>query len=50
MKMLYKEDLPEAQRRWDAFWHGEIIDRPCMMVTALVCPSSASMSSVSWFA
>ena len=34
MEMIYKEDFPDAQQHWDAFWHGEIIDRPCMMVLA----------------
>ena len=34
MEMTYKEGLAEAQRRWDAFWRGEIIDRPCMLVLA----------------
>lgn len=32
--MKYKEDFEEAQHRWDAFWRGEILDRPCMLVTA----------------
>ena len=29
-----KPDLDEAARRWDAFYHGEILDRPLLWVTA----------------
>jgi len=32
--LLYKPDWPETKRRWAAFWAGERLDRPCMMVTA----------------
>jgi hypothetical protein len=30
----YKPDMPEAARRWDAWFAGEIIDRPLVCVTA----------------
>jgi len=29
-----KPDLAEANRRWEAFYAGEIIDRPVVCVTA----------------
>jgi hypothetical protein len=29
-----KPDLDDAARRWDAFYHGEIIDRPLVWITA----------------
>jgi hypothetical protein len=32
--LLYKPDWAEAKRRWAAFWEGERLDRPCMLVTA----------------
>jgi len=32
--LLYKPDWAEAKRRWTAFWAGERLDRPCMLVTA----------------
>lgn len=32
--MLYKEDWEEAQRRFEAWWEGEIIDRVLIQVTA----------------
>ncbi len=32
VKLLYKPDFEEARRRWDAFWAGEIIGRPCLHV------------------
>jgi 5-methyltetrahydrofolate--homocysteine methyltransferase len=31
--LLYKPDLAEAARRWEAFYAGEIIDRPIVCVT-----------------
>lgn len=30
----YKQDYEETVRRYNAFWEGEIIDRPIVMVTA----------------
>ena len=30
----FKQDLEEAAKRWDAFYAGEIIDRPVICVTA----------------
>lgn len=32
--LFYKPDWAEAKRRWTAFWAGERLDRPCMLVTA----------------
>ena len=32
--MKYKPDWAEARERLTALWHGEIIDRPCIAVTA----------------
>jgi hypothetical protein len=32
--LAYKPDLEDAARRWDAFYAGEIIDRPIVCVTA----------------
>jgi len=34
MKLAYKHNWPEARERLDAFWHMEIIDRPCVAVRA----------------
>jgi hypothetical protein len=34
MEMSWKENWPEAERRWRAYWQGEIVDRPAMLVTA----------------
>jgi len=30
----FKPDFEEAKRHWAAFWHQEIIDRPCIYITA----------------
>ena len=32
--MKYKPDWPDAQRRLTALWRGEMLDRPCIAVTA----------------
>jgi len=32
--MIYKEDWEQAQARTLAWWEGEIVDRPCLQVTA----------------
>lgn len=32
MELDYKPDFEEARRRWDAFWEGEIIGRPCLHI------------------
>lgn len=32
--LIYKPDLNEAKRRWDAFWAGELVDRPCVRAIA----------------
>ena len=29
-----KDDVKEAYLHWDAFWHGDIIDRPVVCVTS----------------
>lgn len=34
MQLKYKPDFDEAKRHWEAFWAGEIIDRPCIRVVA----------------
>lgn len=33
MKLVYKPDFEPAARRWEAFWHGELIDRPPTVIT-----------------
>ncbi|HBQ64017.1 MAG TPA: hypothetical protein DD727_03665, partial [Clostridiales bacterium] len=32
--MSFKPDLAEAAKRWEAYWQGEMIDRPVVWVTA----------------
>jgi hypothetical protein len=34
MELQYKPDFERARTYWRAFWEGEIIDRPCVAVTA----------------
>ena len=34
MELAYKHNWPEARTRLEAFWHGEIVDRPCISVRA----------------
>jgi len=34
MHLKYKPDLEQATFYWQAYWRGEIIDRPCVFVTA----------------
>ncbi len=34
MKLAYKPDLEQAKTYWQAYWNREIIDRPCVVVTA----------------
>lgn len=34
MEFAYKPDYEDACRHWRAFWAGEIIDRPCICITA----------------
>jgi len=34
MELSLKPNLDEALERWRAFWHQEIIGRPCVAVTA----------------
>ena len=34
MELAYKPDFEEARQRWDAFWEGEIIGRPCAAIRA----------------
>ncbi|GAB4565008.1 MAG: hypothetical protein Kow0047_15190 [Anaerolineae bacterium] len=34
MEMIYKEDWEQAQERLDAWWHGAVIDRAVILVTA----------------
>ncbi len=34
MHFHYKPDFEDARRHWEAFWQGEIIDRPCCRVLA----------------
>jgi len=35
MELLYKPNADEALRRWDAFWAGDMLDRPPVCHTAL---------------
>ena len=37
--LLFKDDDQEARRRWDAFWAGDLIDRPIVCVTAPKLPA-----------
>ncbi len=30
--LAFKPDMPEAAKRWDAFYHGDLIDRPVTLV------------------
>ena len=32
MELAYKPDFEDAKRYWQAYWAGEIIDRPCVCV------------------
>lgn len=34
LQLELKPDFAEAQRRWEAFWNHEIIDRPCCVIRA----------------
>lgn len=34
MELQYKPDFSEACKYWEAFWQREIVDRPCIAVTA----------------
>ena len=34
MELSFKPDLDEALPRWRAFWNKEVLDRPCLAVTA----------------
>jgi len=34
MELVYKEDWLQAQERWDAWWHGAVLDRVAMQVVA----------------
>ena len=42
--MKYKPDWPEARQRLTALWQGEVLDRPCLAVTA---PSGAGLTAPS---
>ena len=33
MNLLYRSDCEEGLRRWEAFWHSELLDRPPTMIT-----------------
>lgn len=33
MKLKYKNDFKEAKKYWNAFWEGEIIDRPLIIAS-----------------
>ncbi len=33
INLLYKPDFEQAARRWEAFWQGELIDRPPTAIT-----------------
>lgn len=34
MELEYKPDLEQVKKRMEAFWHGEILDRPLVSITA----------------
>ena len=34
MNLLYKPDFEDTQRRWDAHWAGQIVDRPTVAIVA----------------
>ena len=34
MDIIYKPDLDRVKQYWGAFWKREIIDRPCVSITA----------------
>jgi len=34
MQLEFKPDFEQARQRWDAFWRGEVIDRPCLNIVA----------------
>lgn len=34
MELAGKEDWPQAQERWEAWWHGEVVDRAAIQVVA----------------
>lgn len=34
MQLLYKEDWPRVRERYEAWWQGEMLDRPVVQVTA----------------
>ncbi len=40
MEFIYKENWQDARRHWVAFWEGEIIDRPCLMIRAPKYPEA----------
>jgi len=40
VRLLYKPDLEEARKHWQAFWAGEIIDRPCARIVAPSDPAA----------
>ncbi len=42
MELAGKDDWDEARERMDAWWHNEVIDRPCMRVSAPLKPVKAS--------
>jgi len=33
-RLEFKPDFDEARQRWEAFWHHEIIERPCCVIRA----------------
>ena len=34
MDLLYKPDFDRVKKYWKAYWEKEIIDRPCVYITA----------------
>ncbi len=43
MELRYKEDWEKAQEKWEAWWHGEIIDRVPMQIVAPKEPLPSSL-------
>jgi hypothetical protein len=40
MELKYKPNFSEAKKYWEAFWNKEIIDRPCIYITAPKDPAN----------
>lgn len=43
MELAYKPDFEETRKRWQAYWAGEVIDRPVACIRALKDPSNPTV-------